>query len=122
MKAGVLHAREDIRYEEVETPVPKAGEVLVKVKYSGICGSDVPRVNGDGAHFYPIILGHEFSGVVEEGVTKVKKGQRVAGAPLVPCMKCEDCMKGDYALCKHYSFIGTRQPGSFAEYIEYDRS
>ena len=38
MKAGVLHAREDIRYEEVETPVPKAGEVLVKVKYSGICG------------------------------------------------------------------------------------
>ena len=55
MKAGVLHAREDIRYEEVETPVPKAGEVLVKVKYSGICGSDVPRVNGDGAHFYPII-------------------------------------------------------------------
>ena len=66
MKAGVLHAREDIRYEEVETPVPKAGEVLVKVKYSGICGSDVPRVNGDGAHFYPIILGHEFSGVVEE--------------------------------------------------------
>lgn len=120
MKAGVLYAREDIRYEEVETPVPKAGEVLVKVKYSGICGSDVPRVNGDGAHFYPIILGHEFSGVVEEvgeGVTKVKKGQRVAGAPLVPCMKCEDCMKGDYALCKHYSFIGTRQPGSFAEYI-----
>ena len=51
MKAGVLYAREDIRYEEVETPVPKAGEVLVKVKYSGICGSDVPRVNGDGAHF-----------------------------------------------------------------------
>lgn len=77
MKAGVLYSREDIRYEEVETPVPKAGEVLVKVKYSGICGSDVPRVNGDGAHFYPIILGHEFSGVVEEvgeGVTKVKKG------------------------------------------------
>ena len=43
MKAGVLHARDDIRYEEVQTPEPKAGEVLVKVKYSGICGSDVPR-------------------------------------------------------------------------------
>ena len=120
MQAGVLHARDDIRYEEVQTPEPKAGEVLVKVKYSGICGSDVPRVNEDGAHFYPIILGHEFSGIVEavgDGVTKVKKGQRVAGAPLVPCMKCEDCMKGDYALCKDYSFIGTRQAGSYAEYI-----
>ena len=81
---------------------------------------DVPRVNEDGAHFYPIVLGHEFSGIVEEvgdGVTKGKKGQRAAGAPLVPCMKCEDCMKGDYALCKDYSFIGTRQAGSFAEYI-----
>ena len=120
MKAGVLLARDDIRYEEVQTPEPKAGEVLVKVKYSGICGSDVPRVNEDGAHFYPIILGHEFSGIVEavgDGVTKVKKGQRVAGAPLVPCMKCEDCMKGDYALCKDYSCIGTRQAGSYAEYI-----
>ena len=120
MKAGVLHARDDIRYEEVQTPEPKAGEVLVKVKYSGICGSDVPRVIEDGAHFYPIVLGHEFSGIVAavgDGVTKVKKGQRVAGAPLVPCMNCEDCMKGDYALCKDYSFIGTRQAGSFAEYI-----
>lgn len=120
MKAGVLHAREDIRYEEVETQEPKAGEVRVKVKYSGICGSDVPRVNGDAAHFYPIILGHEFSGVIDkvgEGVKKIKPGTRVAGVPLVPCMECEDCKRGDYALCKHYSFIGTRQAGSFAEYI-----
>lgn len=120
MKAGILYGKEDIRCAEVKTPEPKAGEVLVKVKYSGICGSDVPRVNGDGAHFYPIILGHEFSGIVEklgDGVTKVKKGQRVAGAPLVPCMECEDCKKGDFALCKNYSFVGTRQAGSFAEYI-----
>lgn len=63
MKAGVLHARDDIRYEEVQTPEPKAGEVLVKVKYSGICGSDVPRVNEDGAHFYPIILGMSSQGL-----------------------------------------------------------
>ena len=47
MKAGVVHAREDIRYEEIEKPVPKKGQVLIKVKYTGICGSDVPRVNGD---------------------------------------------------------------------------
>ncbi|MDY5497222.1 MAG: galactitol-1-phosphate 5-dehydrogenase [Anaerobutyricum sp.] len=120
MKAGVLHGKEDLRFEEIATPEPKKGEVLVKVKYSGICGSDVPRVNGDGAHFYPIVLGHEFSGEVEkigEGVTKVKPGQRVAGAPLVPCMTCDDCLKGDYSLCKQYSFVGTRQAGSFAEYI-----
>lgn len=120
MKASVLHAKEDLRYEEIERPVPKAGEVLIKVKFTGICGSDVPRVNADECHFFPNILGHEFSGVVEEigeGVTKVQPGDRVAGVPLVPCMKCPDCMKGNYSLCKHYSFIGSRQFGSFAEYV-----
>lgn len=120
MKAGVVHAREDIRYEEIEKPVPKKGQVLIKVKYTGICGSDIPRVNGDACHFFPNVLGHEFSGVVEEtgeGVASVKVGDRVSGVPLVPCMKCEDCQKGNYSLCKHYSFIGSREFGSFAEYV-----
>lgn len=120
MKAGVVHAKNDIRYEECEKPVPKKGQVLIKVKYTGICGSDVPRVNGDACHFFPNILGHEFSGVIEEvgeGVTSVSLGDRVAGVPLVPCMKCEDCQKGDYSLCRHYSFIGSREFGSFAEYV-----
>ena len=120
MKAGVVHAQNDIRYEDIEKPVIEKGKVLIKVKYTGICGSDVPRVNGDACHYYPNVLGHEFSGVVEEvgeGVTTVKKGERVSGVPLVPCMKCEDCQKGDYSLCKHYSFIGSREFGSFAEYV-----
>lgn len=120
MKAGVVHGREDIRYEEIDKPVAGPGKVLIKVKYTGICGSDVPRVNGDACHYFPNVLGHEFSGVVEEvgeGVTTLKTGDRVAGVPLVPCMKCEDCQKGDYSLCKHYSFIGSREFGSFAEYV-----
>ena len=120
MKAGVVHAREDIRYEDIQKPVLKQGQVLVKVKYTGICGSDIPRVNGDACHFFPNVLGHEFSGTIAEvgeGVTSVKVGDRVAGVPLVPCMKCEDYQKGNYSLCKHYSFIGSREFGSFAEYV-----
>ncbi len=120
MKAGVVHAREDIRYEDIEKPTAKPGFVVIKVKYTGICGSDVPRVNGDACHFYPNVLGHEFSGTVEEvgeGVTTLKVGDRVAGVPLVPCMKCDDCQKGNYSLCRHYSFIGSREFGSFAEYV-----
>ncbi|WP_455436148.1 galactitol-1-phosphate 5-dehydrogenase [Hungatella hathewayi] len=120
MKAGVLHATNDIRFEEIDTPKPGRGQVKIKVKYTGICGSDVPRVNGDACHFFPNVLGHEFSGIVEElgeGVTSLKPGDRVAGVPLVPCMKCADCLKGDYSLCKHYSFIGSREFGSFAEYV-----
>ena len=120
MFAGVVHARNDIRYEEIETKKPGAGQVKVKVKYTGICGSDVPRVNGDACHFYPMVLGHEFSGVISEvgeGVSRVRVGDRVAGIPLVPCMECDDCVRGNFALCKHYSFIGSRQFGSFAEYV-----
>ncbi len=121
MKAGVLFAKDDIRYEDFAKPDIDENEVLVKVKATGICGSDIPRVLGDAARFFPIILGHEFAGeVVEVGnkVTKLKIGDRVSGAPLVPCMKCDDCQKGDYSLCKNYSFIGSRTHGSFAEYVK----
>ena len=120
MKAGVVHAKNDIRFEEIEKPAVQPGTVLVKVKYTGICGSDIPRVNGDACHYFPNVLGHEFSGTVAEvgdGVVSVAPGDRVAGIPLVPCMECEDCQKGNYSLCKHYSFIGSRRFGSFAEYV-----
>lgn len=121
MKAAVLYAKGDIRYEDYPMPEIKKGEVLVKVKATGICGSDIPRVNEGTAHYFPIVLGHEFSGeVVEtgEGVTSLKAGDRVAGAPLLPCLICEDCQKGNYSLCKFYSFIGSREQGSFAEYVK----
>jgi L-iditol 2-dehydrogenase len=66
------------------------------------------------------VLGHEFSGeIVETGanVKDLKAGDKVAGAPLVPCMKCADCQKGNYSLCKFYDFIGSRRQGAFAEFL-----
>ena len=120
MKAAVLHGNEDLRYEEYPTPETKPGTVKVHVRATGICGSDVPRVLHNGAHFYPIVLGHEFAGdVVEvgEGVTSLKVGDTVSGAPILPCGKCDDCQQGHFSLCKHYSFIGSREQGSFAEYV-----
>ncbi len=120
MKAAVLFGKKDIRCVEWDRPEPGEGELLVRVRAAGICGSDVPRVLGDGAHFYPVILGHEFSGTVAAlgpGVTGFEEGDTIAGAPLKPCMKCPDCALGHYSLCKHYSFIGSREPGAFAEYV-----
>ncbi|MBE6906409.1 MAG: galactitol-1-phosphate 5-dehydrogenase [Ruminococcaceae bacterium] len=120
MKAAVLYANEDIRYDDYETPSVKPGTVKVHVRATGICGSDVPRVLNHGAHFYPVVLGHEFSGdVVEvgEGATTIRVGDTVSGAPLLPCMKCADCQNGNFSLCRHYSFIGSREQGSFAEYV-----
>ncbi|MDI6721158.1 MAG: alcohol dehydrogenase catalytic domain-containing protein, partial [Candidatus Aenigmarchaeota archaeon] len=66
MYAGVLHGPGRIEYQEVEMPKINAGEVLVKIKCAGICGSDVPRVMTKGAYRHPLIPGHEFSGVVED--------------------------------------------------------
>lgn len=120
MKAAVLHARNVIRVEDVAVPSLQPHEILVKVKATGICGSDLPRVLGNAAHHYPIVLGHEFSGVVERigaGVSRVKVGDRVAGVPLMPCFRCHDCQAGNYAQCKSYSFIGSRVNGSWAEYV-----
>ena len=120
MKAAVVVANEDVRYQEVEEPQVGPGLVKIRVKASGICGSDIPRVLHNGVHFYPIVLGHEFSGDVVEigdGVTKTKVGDRATAAPLLPCMKCDDCQNGNFSLCKHYSFIGSRQQGSNADYV-----
>ena len=120
MKAAVLHAKDDLRYEDYPTPKPGEGQVLVRVKAAGVCGSDIPRVLGDAAHFYPIILGHEFSGEVEavgSGVDTVSVGDRVAGVPLIPCFDCSDCQKGNYSQCGNYSFVGSRIQGGFADYV-----
>ena len=121
MKAALVYGIDDIRYEDIDEPVVEnPDQVKVRVKASGICRSDVPRVLKGTARFFPIILGHEFSGIVEEigsDVTNVSVGDHVAGVPLVPCFECEDCKKGNFALCKNYSFIGSRQHGSNAEFV-----
>lgn len=121
MKAAVLFGKEDIRFEDNwNEPEVKPGHVKIQVKACGICGSDIPRVLGDAAHGFPIILGHEFSGVVAEkgdGVEGVEIGDHVVGVPLIPCNGCSDCEAGNYSLCKNYSFIGSRRDGGFAEYV-----
>lgn len=120
MKAAVLYGNEDLRYTDFPTPEVRDGTVKIHVRAAGICGSDIPRVLHNGAHFYPVVLGHEFAGDVVEignGVTTVNVGDTVSVAPLVPCMKCKDCQQGNYSLCKFYSFIGSREPGGFADYV-----
>jgi len=66
MKACVLHAIGDLRYEDVAKPQPKAGEVLIRVGACGVCGSDIPRIFTKGTYRFPIIPGHEFAGTVEQ--------------------------------------------------------
>lgn len=120
MKAMVLHNVNDFRLEKAEVPVPDAGEVLVEVRAAGICGSDIPRVYETGAYSYPLIPGHEFAGVVigtgSSGDT-CWLGKRVGVFPLIPCKTCIPCRNRQYEMCRHYSYLGSRKNGAFAEYV-----
>lgn len=121
MKASVLHGLGDFQTENVDIPHISKEEVLIKVEYCGICGSDVPRSMISGARKYPLILGHEFSGKIAEIGSDVEEfvpGDRVAIAPLIPCGNCKFCKAGDYNLCEDYNIIGTGSNGGFAEYVK----
>ena len=118
MKAQVLYGIGNIKYAELDKPVPKKGEALVKVSYCGICGSDIPRIFKTGAHNMPLIPGHEFSGVVEECKDKPSLvGKRVGVYPLIPCKSCSQCQSGFYEMCENYNYLGSRCDGGFAEYV-----
>ena len=119
MKALVLDKIGHIEYKDVADPKREAGSSLIKVKASGICGSDIPRVYKTGAHILPIIPGHEFSGEVikTDAGSAYKPGDRVGIFPLIPCMKCVQCQKKNYEMCRDYSYLGSRCDGGFAEYV-----
>ncbi|MDA8477778.1 galactitol-1-phosphate 5-dehydrogenase [Citrobacter sp. Awk 4] len=126
MKSVVIHAEGDVRVEERPIPHLQANDdVLVKVISSGLCGSDIPRIFAQGAHYYPITLGHEFSGYVESygtDVTDMQPGDSVACVPLLPCFHCPQCERGYFSLCKQYQFVGSRSEGGNAEYVVVKRA
>ena len=117
MKACVLHAVNDLRYETVPEPVRKSGEVLVEIKASGICGSDVPRVFEKGTYCFPTIPGHELGGEIIDADDDLLIGKKCSVFPLLPCNICHCCELGEYALCENYNYYGSRCDGGFAERI-----
>ena len=126
MRAARFHGREDVRVEQVERPSPEPGEALVRVWGCGICGSDVrlfrqgPVASMMDRWPVPRILGHEFSGVVEElgsGTSGLRAGDRVAAAPATWCGQCFYCRKGARTLCLEPIDFGSTHPGGLAEYV-----
>ena len=120
MKAAVLEEKGVMTVKEVATPLPQAGHVLLQVKAVSICGSDIMRYT-KGHRMYNLILGHECAGVIAqvgEGVNADLIGRHAAIIPLVPCLTCEQCQLGHYSACHGYSFIGSRQNGGYADYVD----
>lgn len=121
MKAARLHKIGDFRIDEIEKPKPVGDQILLKVGACGVCGSDLPRVYelGTSKQKYPLVLGHEFGGTiveVGENVDPSYIGKKGAIFPCIPCMKCEMCTSGNYAMCLDYDYLGSRSDGGFAEY------
>ena len=113
----------NMELREVDIPRPGPGEVLVEVKSAGICGSDLHIYHWNIAYKMnpPMIIGHEFSGVVAEtgeGVEGWEKGARVTGEPSATiCGKCRYCRTGAYNMCADRRVLGYWQNGGFAEYV-----
>lgn len=132
MKAALWYGKNDVRVEDIKEPTVVSGSVKIKVKWCGICGSDLHEYLGGpifipvgqphplSGDIAPVVLGHEFSGeVVElgEGVTKFNIGDRVIVEPIVACGKCDACREGKYNLCSSLGFHGLcGGGGGFAEY------
>jgi L-iditol 2-dehydrogenase len=124
MKAVMKH---EVGYDNmslVDIPEPKAIDDLVKIKvaYTGICGSDIHTFKGEYSNpTLPVVLGHEFSGVVVEvgkDVKNVKVGDRVTSQTTFEiCGECDYCKEKDYNLCSYRKGLGTQVNGSFAEYV-----
>jgi len=120
MSALVLHAVGDARVEQIPKPVAAPGEVLVRVGFCGVCGSDIPRTFVKGTYHFPTVCGHEFAGTVEaigEGAEGYAPGDRVVVFPLLWCGKCASCELGNYVQCSDYDYYGSRRDGGFAEYV-----
>jgi len=117
MRVAVYYNNSDVRIEETPIPIINAGELLVKVMASGICGSDV--MEWYRIKKAPIVLGHEIAGeIVETGkdVKKYKKGERVFVSHHVPCNTCHYCLSGYHTACDTLHKTNY-YPGGFSEYL-----
>jgi L-iditol 2-dehydrogenase len=119
MKVLRLYGVGDLRLHDEPEPAPGPGEVLLRVTAVGLCGSDLHWFSeagiGDARLQEPLVLGHEFAGVIESGE---RRGERVAVAPAVPCGVCEFCLEGNPNLCSALRFAGHgTEDGALREYM-----
>ncbi|MCW4013534.1 MAG: zinc-dependent alcohol dehydrogenase family protein [Candidatus Bathyarchaeota archaeon] len=120
MKAAQI--TEPNKIETIDTPIPTPidDEVIIKVMASGICGTDIHILRGEYMGEYPIIPGHEFSGVIESigsAVTRFKPGDRVAVEPNIACDNCFHCLNNRHNFCLNWSAVGVTRPGGMAQYV-----
>ena len=113
--------REGMELKDVPEPIPKDNEIKIKVLGAGICGTDIHIMNDEYSYNTPVIMGHEYVGIIDEvgkNVTNFKKGNYVISlTAAVTCGKCRYCREGLLMLCDKRKSIGSGINGAFAEYM-----
>lgn len=128
MRANVFHGANNIRVEEVPRPVPGAGDAVIRITLTTICGTDLHILRGEYPVRSGLVIGHEPVGVIEElgeGVTGYKIGDRVLVGAITPCGQCRACLSGQWAQCGHGEGVeaiggwrfGNTINGAQAEYL-----
>ena len=127
MKAQRLYGPKDLRWMEIDVPQLMENDVLIKVKYCGVCGTDQSIYSGessfweDGLIHTPMTFGHEYSGIISKvgkNVSSFKIGDRVVADTIVSCGVCEQCKQGNFFSCLNLKAVGTinAHDGGYAEY------
>ena len=120
MRAVVVESPRKARIAELPRPSAGEGQIVVKVRVCGVCGTDVHIYRGEYLGGYPVIPGHEFAGDVVEvgpGVTEFKRQDRVAVEPNISCGRCRFCGINEQNFCENWQAIGVTLPGAMAEYV-----
>jgi 2-desacetyl-2-hydroxyethyl bacteriochlorophyllide A dehydrogenase len=120
MKTVVIQRPNEISVLERDVPEPGPGQVLIQVMASGICGTDLHIYRGEYLGSYPVIPGHEFSGVVKavgSGITRFHAGDRVAVEPNLACDNCVNCLNNRQNFCLNWQAVGVTLPGGMEEYV-----
>jgi 2-desacetyl-2-hydroxyethyl bacteriochlorophyllide A dehydrogenase len=121
MKQAVMTSPGVIEFRDVPVPKPGPEEVLIRVRTIGICGSDIHVRHGRHPFTsYPVVQGHEFSGVVEAVGRRVKglrPGRKVTATPQIVCGRCAPCRRGDYHICDVLRVQGFQAPGCAQEFF-----
>ena len=122
MKAVFFMGKNHLDVHETEIPRIGSEEALIRVKYAGICGTDLSIVSGKHPRAKaPLIMGHEFSGEIHSVDSKrddLKPGGRVVAEPLISCGTCFTCRSGNAYICQFLGLYGIDEPGAFAEYVK----
>lgn len=116
MRQAVMTSPGQIEFRDAPEPSPGPGEVLMRIKRIGVCGSDVHVWHGKHPYTsYPVVQGHEYSAIIEavgEGINNLKIGSKATATPQLICGKCAPCKRGDYHICDVLKVEGFQAPGT----------